>query len=242
MATKDCDKIIEQLPLFIDDMLESSQAEAVSEHIDKCPDCKKEYNYLKAIMKKTGELPEKELPTDFHEELMQKIRKEKKSRHIVLRRVSAYAAAAAVVAMSFLALGEFKNDENTGIKEKYITSEVSDEPISEEVLKEKLVSIENKTPKKAQKPKEEIINEEQIPASISLEEVEEDKETFVTVTVTPTDDIRDVILEILSPYEKDDTGYIVEDIDSLIKTLKEKDIKITVSTPESATQNYVIIK
>ena len=61
---------------------------------------------------------------------------------------------------------------------------------------------------------------------VFISHASEDKETFVTVTVTPTDDIRDVILEILSPYEKDDTGYIVEDIDSLIKTLKEKGIKI----------------
>ena len=74
MANQECEKIRKLLPLYIDNMLSDKECDEVLKHLDKCPDCKNEYNYLKAIIGTAKEIPQKELSQDFHKNLMEKVK------------------------------------------------------------------------------------------------------------------------------------------------------------------------
>lgn len=240
MANKECEKIIRQIPLYIDDMLSDREKDEVVSHIAKCPDCKDEYDYLKAIMKNTAELPQKALPLDFHENLMERIKKEKKiPRRVLLHRASAYAAAAAVIALSFVAFGQFDDSQKSEIKEQYITSKVSEAPVNKEAIKKEPIRAEKKQIQTQKEQNDQPPTEEQIPAAISFEE---EMTTYKTVTVALTDDIRDKATEILSAYEKDETGYKVEDIESVTEKLKELGAIVKTYSDNTNAHNYIVIK
>lgn len=68
-----CRDICEMLSPYIDGMLESSQAVQVEEHLAACAACRLEYDDLRAAVEFVRELPEVELPREFHDELRQKL-------------------------------------------------------------------------------------------------------------------------------------------------------------------------
>lgn len=256
MANKECEKIRRLIPLYIDTMLSDKETDEVINHLDKCPDCRNEYNYLKAIIGTTKEISEKELPKDFHKNLMERIEScvhKKKKRYITLRHVSAGVAAAAVVAISFVALGEISEPKKTELSDEYITSRLSDGPIQKDAPNDMLADYsfeseeknvnksDNKTSSvsKNTKTEKETQTLEQIPASISLDE---ETKIYKTVSVTLTEDNRDEVLKILSEYEKDETGYIVEDIEETVEKLKEIGACITTINNDADEQNYIVIK
>jgi hypothetical protein len=59
----------------------------------------------------------------------------KKKRYITLRHISAGVAAAAVIAISFVALGEMDEPKEMELTNRFITSRVSDEPVQKDADK-----------------------------------------------------------------------------------------------------------
>ncbi len=257
MANKECEKIRNLLPLYIDNMLSDKESDEVITHLDKCPDCKNEYKYLKAIIGTAKEIPERELSSDFHKNLMEKVKSEaqkKKKRYITLRHISAGVAAAAVIAISFVALGEINEPKEMELTDQFITSRLSDEPIQKDADSDKLANFSSASEEKninksdnktSQASKNTVIEEkevqtsEQIPASISLDE---ETKTYKTATVTLTEENRDEILKILSDFKQDDVGYIVEDIEDVVKKLKETGASVITISDNADVQNYIVVK
>lgn len=250
MANKECEKIRKLLPLYIDSMLSDKDADEVLKHLDKCPDCKNEYNYLKAIIGTAKEIPQKELSSDFHKNLMEKVKTKshkKKKHYITLRHIGAVAAAAAV-AISFVALGEMDEPKEMELTNRFITSRVSDEPVQKDADKSTKHSYEpeqknvNKKPSSDSKNtviEEKVPKEQQIPATASLDE---ETKMYKSATVTVTEDIRDEIAEILSEFKKDEEGYIVDDIESVVEKLKEIGASVKIIINNTDTQNYIVIE
>lgn len=105
MATSDCEKILELIPLYLDNMLSDEENDMVREHIENCLDCEKELSFMKAVMGSAHTLTAPNLPADFHEKLMEQVEKEvrpvrKNYRAMLRRSFMSVAAAAAVVALS----------------------------------------------------------------------------------------------------------------------------------------------
>lgn len=250
MANKECEKIRKLLPLYIDSMLSDKECDEVLKHLDKCPDCKNEYNYLKAIIGTAKEIPQKELSQDFHKNLMEKVKTKshkKKKHYITLRHISAVAAAAAV-AISFVALGEMDEPKEMNLTDRFITSRVSDEPVQKDADKSAKHSYEpeqknvNKKPSSDSKNtaiEEKVPKEQQIPATASLDD---ETKIYKSATVTVTEDIRDEIFEILSDFEKDDVGYIVEDIEGILEKIKETGASVVMNSADANANNYIMIK
>ncbi len=251
MANKECEKIRKLLPLYIDNMLSDKECDEVIKHLDKCPDCKNEYNYLKAIIGTAKEIPERELSSDFHKNLMEKVKTKshkKKKHYITLRHISAGVAAAAVIAISFVALGEMDEPKEMELTDRFIISRVSDEPVQKEADKsvdhipaseEKNVNKKTSQASKNTVIEENLQTEQQIPATASLDE---ETKIYKSATVTVTEDIRDEIFEILSDFKKDETGYIVDDIESVVEKLKETGASVKMINDNADTQNYIVIK
>lgn len=257
MANTECEKIRNLIPLYIDNMLSDGETDKVLKHLEKCPDCCNEYNYLKAIIGATKNIPQKEMPSDFHKNLMEKVSSVallKKKRYITLRHISAGVAAAAVIAISFVALGETGEPKEMELTDQFITSRLSDEPIQKEsgndmltdnsleADKKNINSAESKVaeiPKNTATEEKEMQAAQQIPANISLDE---ETMTYKTTTVSVTEDNREAVLEILSEFEKDEIGYIIKDIKGVIEKLKETGASIMISDDDTKTQSYIIVK
>ena len=257
MANTECEKILNLIPLYIDNLLSDYENDEVIKHLEKCSDCCNEYNYLKAIINATKNIPQKEIPSDFHKNLMEKVKNKaikKKKRYLSLKHISVGVAAAAVVAISFVALGEISEPKETKQPDQYITSQLSDEPIQKDARVDTLTdysftaeekganrakSNTQSAPKDATAEAKATQTAEQIPASISLDE---EMRIYKTATVTLTEDNRDAVLEILSDFKQDDVGYIIEDIEDVIKKIKEIDANITINNNDANTKNYIIIK
>ena len=251
MANKECEKIRNLIPLYIDSMLSDKDADEVLKHLDKCPDCKNEYNYLKAIIGTAKEIPQKEPSSDFHKNLMEKVKTKshkKKKHYITLRHISAGVAVAAAVAISFVALGEMDEPKEMELTNRFITSRVSDEPVQKDADKSTKHSYKPEQKNVNKKPssdsentviEEKVPKEQQIPATASLDE---ETKIYKSAMVTVTEDIRDEIAEILSDFEKDETGYKVEDIDSVIEKLKELGASVIITNDSTNVQNYIVVK
>ena len=221
MATPDCEKILNLLPLYIDDMLSFEEAKKVKKHLQMCEECKSEAEYLKTIMKRTKDVKEIEIPKDFHRNLMEKVKAteiKKKKHRIILRHAGTFAVAAAVVAFCVIVPGEFKNNENIDTKNQHATARMMPDDVSNQGQNEDI-------------PK--------IPVSRS---VEEEISVSTVVTVTLADDIKEAALEILSEFEKDETGYKVKDIESVTKKLKELGASVEIDTNSASVHDYIIIK
>ena len=46
MENTDCEKILNLIPLYVDDMLTESEKEEVVRHLKVCANCKKEYTHI----------------------------------------------------------------------------------------------------------------------------------------------------------------------------------------------------
>lgn len=128
MAKSDCTNIVNLIPLYIDNMLSEEENDIVCEHIANCESCRNEYAFLKSIMAGTNNLPEIEVPNDFHENLMAKIRAEQKGKAVHKRRFLGWrsfagiAAAAAVVAVSVVSYLNLDGNETSVNPDEFVPS------------------------------------------------------------------------------------------------------------------------
>ncbi|GKX30016.1 hypothetical protein SH1V18_24960 [Vallitalea longa] len=69
-----CDKVLDIISLYIDEQLSTKEKKAFEEHIASCNKCKEELDFMQNIINDVNDLNEdKELPKDFHKNLMVKI-------------------------------------------------------------------------------------------------------------------------------------------------------------------------
>lgn len=98
-----CEEIKKLLDEYITGELEGSASEKVREHLEKCPDCEREYEELKSLKAELYSLSEN-LPRSFDEGLKAKIRKEKRADFWNVKHFGA-GMAAAVVLVCLIGLG-----------------------------------------------------------------------------------------------------------------------------------------
>jgi anti-sigma factor RsiW len=68
-----CENIKELMSMYIDNEINEVDKAKFEKHIAQCPQCKEEYEILKAIVLECSEIDEVELPQDFIEELHNKL-------------------------------------------------------------------------------------------------------------------------------------------------------------------------
>lgn len=113
MNASSCEKVSSLLSLFMDNMLSENENDTIREHIKTCSACREEYEFMKTLALGTKDMPMPELPKEFHENLMAKVRetKQEKTKRVTFtfgpgfrRTAISFAAAAAVVAVSVVSL------------------------------------------------------------------------------------------------------------------------------------------
>lgn len=185
-----CDKILELLPLYAENMLSKEEQGAVCEHLAACPSCQEELRFLKKITEEASNLPEIELSKGFDEALRNKLLAEKNKTAPAFyykkhwKKMFAVVASVAVIALSVTALNtefykfneEILRDKNNAESQKKEITEnaemeealYSAEPL--DVLKspkeEKNALPETEKVKKDHEPqaaKENIADEEKMP-------------------------------------------------------------------------------
>lgn len=92
-----CHKYKDLMSLYIDGLLQDGEKQELEQHIEDCPYCAQELKELKQVVERIQSEPQIELPENFHNEFMSKLKREvqrdkTKSRIINYR---AYAGAAA---------------------------------------------------------------------------------------------------------------------------------------------------
>ena len=244
MAKSDCEHILNLIPLYIDNMLSEEENDILCEHIKICRECKKEAEFLKSVTRVAGEIPEIEVPNDFHERLMNKIAMEdmqkKRFGIVALKRTAiSFATAAAVIALSVTA--HFNLPKNTDTKDvddfAPITISVPEqEPVIKEESKKETIKPKAKTVQAAEEPKavpktdekeqETVPNEANMISVISDDSDDKDTETRIEkhqiVSVTLDDGEYEKAEEILNDFEKDDKGYkIYNNLEDIIAKLSE---------------------
>lgn len=109
-----CEEAKQLLPLFVDNMTDKQESDAVCEHLNECAECRREYDFYKSIIGVTASMPSVEPSPDFNERLHKKLLEAKNAkRHHVLssfRRASfTVLASAAVIALSVVSLNVLKD-------------------------------------------------------------------------------------------------------------------------------------
>ena len=247
MNAPECKDIINLIPLYIDGLLD--EEESLKEHIDKCPDCKKELDFMASIMSKTKSLPQVEVAPDFVAKVTAKakLQKIKKQRLALLRRISSGVAVAAVLALCVVSFDtidtkETENQNNPAFSAENLSREVSD-----------IVNIPNTEQKKTAPNR---IQEKAVVPDQSTEEIpdrtaesytpalfsEVDLEYFTIATVEITEENAQTVEELTKDYEKDSFGYIVPDMNILLRKLNEAGIKVKTEVSPDITNDYIIIK
>ncbi len=99
-----CEDIRKNLDLFIDsEILSDEERKEINAHLDQCEDCKREYEEMKKIKEDLKALGDVELPKDFHDDLMKKLRgSNKKQQPFMQRHYKWFAAAAAVMLLGIM--------------------------------------------------------------------------------------------------------------------------------------------
>ena len=250
MANPDCKDVLNLIPLYIDNMLSKKESDIVSQHIKSCKKCKEELALMKSLTRSIKDTLEVDLPEDFHKKLMMRVendlRRKKTLRNIFMRRIGAGVAAAAALVLSLVALSDFVPHHDKQNSDIYLASDLSKNPINitAPTKESKALPIDNtdKKPHEAtQKSNDAPLPdkaEANLPVSISLDE----NTPCVFATVSAKEDIKSAVLEILSSYEKDETGYIVNDFDDAIARLKELGAKITFKTDDALSNNYIVLE
>lgn len=72
----DCEKLKENIALYIDEELDEIEMKEVQQHIKQCEQCKNEFEQLLDVINDLKALPQIELPENFHNELMKRIKNE----------------------------------------------------------------------------------------------------------------------------------------------------------------------
>ncbi|MBM6829233.1 zf-HC2 domain-containing protein [Anaerotignum lactatifermentans] len=75
-----CEDCREQLWALFGGELPEEEAQRLRAHLAKCPACAEEAKLIQNLSKTLRDLPEEELPSGFHDELMQKLGREKEAR------------------------------------------------------------------------------------------------------------------------------------------------------------------
>lgn len=281
MANTDCEKILNLIPLYIDNCLSQEESDTVHRHITSCDACRKEYEFLSSLMNTAATLEETDLSADFHKNLMEKandIKNKKRTKRIVLlKRSSAGVAAAAVVALCVVSFGNINKtadnkDADSLIStppQENLTAEITTYTAKEETI---TPPIEKSTPKKSDAPKQKATA---TPAVSPVEDVTTDiieqpasgggssaaantqsesspkadepllltePLSFTVANISPDNHVRDAVMEILAPYEKDSIGYIVPDINTVLRKLAELGIEVNATTTTEYAQNYIILE
>lgn len=125
-----CKKCNELMSLYIDHQLDNSKINLFEEHLNNCEFCLKEYNELKLIINSLNNV-EKELPENFHTELMEKINNidyEQKNKFKNIFRFKYFSPVAALVCIIFIIYSNNINDISPELKTKveneYSTNEM----------------------------------------------------------------------------------------------------------------------
>ena len=225
----------------------------ISNTLQKIPDVSVSENFHKNLMAKVAEQQSK-----------------KRTRRIVLlRRSSAGVAAAAVVALSVVSFSNLNNTKTDIDSTNYSVAPTSDaisvpvdEPVSsvqnkestpptagteEKVIKDISYDsfVDNNTapPSGGSTAKDIPAASPTLPAEESVGDVAVicDDLTCMKAVITLDDTNRVAVMEILSQYEKDDTGYLIPDINNVLRKIAEQGIQVQTESCDLA-HNYIIIK
>ncbi len=98
----ECKKCQEMISLYVDDALTSEEKKQFDAHIAKCSVCQEELEFMQKLLMHVHDLDdEKELPSDFHGNLMDKIDRIQKTNKVTpmkkLNNIRRYYSALAAV-------------------------------------------------------------------------------------------------------------------------------------------------
>ncbi|MCK5762582.1 MAG: zf-HC2 domain-containing protein, partial [Clostridiales bacterium] len=99
-----CEDIRKNLDLFIDsEILSDEERKEINAHLDQCEDCKREYEEMKKIKEDLKALGDVELPKDFHDNLIKKLKgTNKKPQPFMQRHYKWFVGAAAVMLLGVM--------------------------------------------------------------------------------------------------------------------------------------------
>ncbi|MBN2259568.1 MAG: DUF4349 domain-containing protein [Clostridiales bacterium] len=96
-----CEDIKKNLDLYIDhEILSKEEIEAIDAHLAECDDCRLEYDEMKKMIDELSRLSEVELPKDFHDNLMNEIRKSNKINETFFKKHYKWAVGTAAVLLA----------------------------------------------------------------------------------------------------------------------------------------------
>ncbi len=247
MTTPECKDILNLIPLYVDNLLDEDEVLTVKEHIDRCESCKQELDLMVSIMARTTQLPQVKASSDFSAKVTAKAKLQKVKHHraALLRRISSGVAVAAVLALCVVSFD--------------VIDEKSTPPENTPVLSAENVSRKDiiNTPKNEQtKENSRAVTEEVAVPDLSTEMLpdetvesytpalfcEVDLEYYTIATVEITEENELIVNEFIKDYEKDDFGYIVPDMNILLRKLSEAGIKVKTEVSPDKTNDYVIIE
>ena len=241
-----CKDILNLIPLYVDNLLDEEEVLTVKEHIERCPNCKKELDLMMSIMTKTKELPEVKVTPDFSAKVTAKakLQKAKKQRTVLLHRISSGVAVAAVLALCVVSFDAFDTKETPIENTPVLSAEkASDKPDIINIPKtEEAQKTTRVIPEKTIVPDESA----EVPMEENAEEFtpavfcEVELEYFTIATVEVTEENQQTVEELVKDYEKDDTGYIVPDMNILLRNLNEAGIKVKTEVTPDITNDYLI--
>ena len=248
MNAPECKDILNLIPLYVDNLLDKEESIIVKEHIGSCHTCKKELDLMMSIITKTKELPRVTVSADFSAKVIAKAKqqKAKKQRSVLLHRISSGVAVAAVLALCVVSFDTFDTKENSVENTPALSAEkVSDTPDIIDIPK---TETPRKTPRAIQEKT--VVDDKSL--EISAEEITEastpalfsevDLEYYTTATVEISEENAEIVEELIKNYEKDDTGYIVPDMNILLRKLNEAGIKVSTKVSPDITCDYIIIE
>lgn len=248
MIAPRCKDILNLIPLYIDGLLDEKDASIVKEHIDQCPNCKKEADLMLSIMTKTKELPEVKVTPYFSAKVTAKakLQKAKKQRTVLLHRISSGVAVAAVLALCVVSFDAFDTKETLPENSPVLSAEkASDKPDIINIPKtEEAQKTTRVIPEKAVVPDESVETpmDETVESFTPAFFCEVELEYFTIATVEVTEENQQTVEELIKDYEKDDTGYIVPDMNILLRKLNEAGIKVKTEVSPDITNDYIIVK
>jgi len=128
-----CNKAQEWIHLHIDRNLDSSNEALLMAHLEVCDACNKDYEILMSIHQVLHSTDEVDLPSDFHESLMNKIEKSPKKRRNILfiKQLNVAAVIVFVLVFSLIGINNLNQNKGTGDDEN-LEEMLSMSAISEE--------------------------------------------------------------------------------------------------------------
>ena len=160
-----CENFNEYINLYLDGLISEKQTEELNEHIKICEKCREEFTIMKNAKKVIECEEEKELPENFHKELMKKIGEiDKTEKKIIKFPVFKVAAVAAAFAITVFACYNFTSDDfNKGVDISGLENKKSVETVENEkaVSEVKITGTEKQVVPADAEPliKKEILNQ-----------------------------------------------------------------------------------